>query len=825
MIPRYPMMPACLLVLLVFLTGLRAGAEPLHPLLSPAAADSVRALLRQGKPDTNRVNWLLLLGEDFLNKSQEALALSHAFLIPGDLDSAGRYCREALALSQSLHFKKGQIRSGYLSGILAFQRGNVAQGVSLIKQALALSQQMGNLPLEAEGWYYLGTAYEHSPEGLPEKIRCYAQARKQYRQLGNREKEAYLFKCIADMHRLQGQYVQGYRELLEVLSLYRSIGYRKLHHTYDRLTEANLNLGNYQEAIRYGLASVESARATKDTAHIDLFYRRLGTLHEELNRWEEGMVYYRKALANRLQEKDRVKVVLLAKLMVSNLLARGKAREAFDFFTKIVKEHPPVNKFSNLQAAVALADCHLALKQYPLAEKYYLQMMAIEKPIRELRPSKIDNYRRIGNFYLITGQYGKAHHYLEEALRLTTLKISMKYTVDIHLLLFRADSAQGRYQEAIAHYQRYKSLNDSIFNEKQSKQITSLQIQYKTREKEQNIALLTKQNEIQQARLKQKDFLQQAIVAGAGMLLFLLGLGYNRYRLKLRSNRLLEARQQEINEKNQQLQQVLGEKEELLQEKDNLLEEKEHLITHQDHILGEKDGLLLEKEWLLREVHHRVKNNLQIVMSLLSSQAAYLEDEKALLAIQESQNRIHAISLSHQKLYLSEKIALIEMASYIREVVEYLHDSLQMQDQVRFHLSVEPIELNGAVAVPLGLIINEAVTNSLKYAFPGGRKGQVSIELRQADPSGCLLMVADDGIGLGPDFDLGRSRSLGMNLMKGLSKQLDGSLSIDTANGLTIQVRFKHALPDKSSTGRKQLPLEQPTRGWAAAMGDQLRPG
>ncbi|HEX8531233.1 MAG TPA: hypothetical protein VF646_14475, partial [Cytophagales bacterium] len=319
MMLRYPMMPTCLLVLLVFLTGLRAGAEPLHPLLSPAAADSVRILLRQGKPDTNRVNWLLLLGEEFLNKSQDALVMSQTYLMPGDLDSVGRYCQQALALSQSLHFKTGQVRSGYLSGILASQQGNFEGGVSLVKQALALSRHLGNLPLEAEGWYYLGAAYELSPEGLPEKIRCYAQARKYYRQLGNREKEAYLLKCIADLHLFQGQYVEGYSELLEVLALYRSIGYRKLHYTYDLLMATNQYLGNYQEAIRYGLASVESARATKDTADINLFYRRLGTLHQTLRQWEEGLHFLRKALANRRQEKDQVKVVLIAKLMVSAL--------------------------------------------------------------------------------------------------------------------------------------------------------------------------------------------------------------------------------------------------------------------------------------------------------------------------------------------------------------------------------------------------------------------------------------------------------------------------------------------------------------------------
>lgn len=142
-------MPAFLLVLLAFLTGFRVWAEPLYPLLSPAGVDSVRTLLRQSKPDTNRVNWLLQLGENFLNKSQSDL-------IPGDLDSAGRYCGEALTLSRSLQYKKGQIRSGYLSGILASRQGNFAQGVLLVKQALTLSQEVGNLPLEAEG----GTTWE-----------------------------------------------------------------------------------------------------------------------------------------------------------------------------------------------------------------------------------------------------------------------------------------------------------------------------------------------------------------------------------------------------------------------------------------------------------------------------------------------------------------------------------------------------------------------------------------------------------------------------------------------------------------------------------------
>ena len=786
MIPRFPMLPACFLVLGVLLTGFRVGAEPLYPLLSPAAADSVRTLIRHSKPDTNRVKWLLQLGENFFNKT----------FMPGNLDSADHYCRQAQAMSDALQFAQGQIRSGYLCGTITFRRGDTGRAVFLVSKGITLSHSAGLKALEAEGWFYLGAVHDRSTKGLPKKIRCFAQSRKRYQRLGDTQKEAYLLKYIADMHFLQGQYAQAYGELLEVLALYRSIGYPRLHYTYDLLAVVNQHLGNYQEAIKYGLACVESARATKDTADINLFYRRLGMLHQELNQWEEGLRFYHKALANYRQEKDLPMILRTARKIAAHLLGQGKAQEALSFYQKMVKEYPPGNQASTLQAASALAECYLALKQYRLAEKHFRQVVDIESTIRENGPDKVDNYQRMGNFYLVTNQYRSARRYLDTALHLNGQGGTLKLAMNIHLLLFKVDSAQGRCREAIVHHQRYKVLNDSIFNESQSRQIASLQIRYKTHEKEQNIALLTKQNEIQQAHLEQKDFQQQVIVAGASMLLLLLLVIYNRYRLKQRVNQLLEAKQQEINEKNQRLQQVLG--------------EKEQLITHQDYILGEKDDLLREKEWLLREVHHRVKNNLQIVMGLLGSQAAYLEDEKALLAIQESQNRIFAISLSHQKLYLSEKIALIDMASYIREVVEYLHDALQIEDQVTFNLSVEPIELNGALAVPLGLIINEAVTNSLKYAFPGGRQGQVSIDLRQSDPSNCLLTIADDGIGLPQDFDLSRSRSLGMTLMRGLSQQLDGSLEIESADGLTIRIPFKSTHLDKSPAGLKQLFIQSP---------------
>jgi two-component sensor histidine kinase len=261
------------------------------------------------------------------------------------------------------------------------------------------------------------------------------------------------------------------------------------------------------------------------------------------------------------------------------------------------------------------------------------------------------------------------------------------------------------------------------------------------------------------------------------LLLLLLGVIYNRYRLKRRSNQLLEDRQQEIDQKNRHLSQLLGEKDSLLGEKDVLLAGQERLLA--------------EKERLLKEIHHRVKNNLQVVMSLLNSQADALQDGAALSAIQESQHRVQAMALIHQKLYQAQGVARIPMHDYIEEVVAYLHDSYCLKQLAHFELEVEPIELDVTQAVPLGLIINEAITNAFKYAFPDGRSGTVALRLHRHGEDTYQLTVADDGVGLPANYDPSQSRSLGMTLLHGFSGQLGGELTITSPPGLTINLVFQ----------------------------------
>ncbi len=232
-------------------------------------------------------------------------------------------------------------------------------------------------------------------------------------------------------------------------------------------------------------------------------------------------------------------------------------------------------------------------------------------------------------------------------------------------------------------------------------------------------------------------------------------MGYNRYRLKRRSHQLLQAQQQEISHKNENLQR-----------------------------------LLVEQDRLLKEIHHRVKNNLQVIMSLLNSQANALTDKAALSAIQESQHRVQAMALIHQKLYQNEGVSRIPMKAYIEEVVDYLQHFYDLPQPVHFQLAIDSIELDVAQAIPMGLIINEALTNALKYAFRDGRSGSVSLSLRRLERRQLELTIQDDEVGLPTDYNPSQSGSLGMTLMLGLSEQLGGALQVKSRPGLKITLTF-----------------------------------
>lgn len=204
---------------------------------------------------------------------------------------------------------------------------------------------------------------------------------------------------------------------------------------------------------------------------------------------------------------------------------------------------------------------------------------------------------------------------------------------------------------------------------------------------------------------------------------------------------------------------------------------------------------LKEKEILLKEVHHRVKNNLQIVSSMLNLQVHQIVDPEALALFQESQSRVRSIALFHEKLYQSKDLAHVDIADYLKSIATGLFAAYGVRpDVIQLEVDAEDVRMSVDAAIACGLIVNELVSNSLKHAFPRGRSGSVRILLRGTGAT-ARLEVVDDGVGIPADVQLERPGTLGLRLVSILAEQMHGSLELDRSRGARFVVRFDRGEP------------------------------
>ncbi|WP_414542779.1 PAS domain S-box protein [Nostoc sp. CCY0012] len=214
-------------------------------------------------------------------------------------------------------------------------------------------------------------------------------------------------------------------------------------------------------------------------------------------------------------------------------------------------------------------------------------------------------------------------------------------------------------------------------------------------------------------------------------------------------------------------------------------------ITEQKQADEKIKASLKEKEVLLQEIHHRVKNNLGIVSGLLQMQCRRTQDVQATAILRDSQNRIASIALVHEKLYRSEELADIDFAQYIPDLTTHLFDSYNVSSQqIQLNIQVDDASLDIETAIPCGLIINELVSNALKYAFPDHRPGEIQVKFYQESERQLTLIIRDNGIGLPPDFDSKKLNTLGLTLVQGLVKQLRGNLEINCQQGTEFKITF-----------------------------------
>ena len=217
-------------------------------------------------------------------------------------------------------------------------------------------------------------------------------------------------------------------------------------------------------------------------------------------------------------------------------------------------------------------------------------------------------------------------------------------------------------------------------------------------------------------------------------------------------------------------------------------------IKRQSAELSKKNVLinktLKEKELLVKEVHHRVKNNFQIVSSLLELQSKGIEDEKALALANEGKNRVKSMALIHQKLY-QDKSGLVNFDEYIQLLVKELGSLYRSKNKIKTNISSKNMKFDVDTAIPLGLIINELITNSYKYAFGESKENELLISINKEVNEDFKLVVEDNGPGISEDFDIKKAKSLGLRLVNRLVKQLHGKLNVTNKNGTRFEIFFK----------------------------------
>jgi len=222
-----------------------------------------------------------------------------------------------------------------------------------------------------------------------------------------------------------------------------------------------------------------------------------------------------------------------------------------------------------------------------------------------------------------------------------------------------------------------------------------------------------------------------------------------------------------------------------------LYEQAQQEISERKRAEETTKASLAEKEVLLKEIHHRVKNNLQVISSLLYLQSKRIGDPETLDMFQDSQHRVRSMALVHERLYQTEDLAQVNAAEYIQTLASYLFRSYQVRTgQIRLEVNVGDVALGIDTAVPCGLLINELVSNSLKHAFPNGREGMIFVDLNLTSDGNYLLAVSDDGVGLPDDSDPADNKSLGLQLVNALVGQLEGTIDLDTSKGTRFEILF-----------------------------------
>jgi two-component system, sensor histidine kinase PdtaS len=494
--------------------------------------------------------------------------------------------------------------------------------------------------------------------------------------------------------------------------------------------------GQIDMAADYALEALRLGEKLNDKKAKAVAYSDLSNLFWKKSRFKKGLEYGLKSLSifeeRGINDLDYDFTLYVVGNNYLELKDYEKALQYYEHAKAIGERYGFYNNLSDIY--ISLVDLNTYLKKYKVAE------IAGENAIKYAQ--LLDNnfmlmrsWLSIGKMQQLEGKYISAIKSLKTSINVATENFGDTYYLSqAYETLGKAYAGNHNYKDAYEAIAEFDKLKAKIFTAESDQHISLLQTEFDVAQKESTI-------QQQQVMLNQQRTRQTLIIIITVLLLSLLLILYKTFKLNKKKNKLLEKQNK-------------------------------------------------EKEFLLKEIHHRVKNNLEIVSSLLSLQSAQTNDVTVIDAMQESQNRVQSMSMIHQKLYQGKNLGTIEMKDYLINLGNHVLDSFGAEHRILLECAMETLELDVDTAVPLGLIVNELITNALKYAFPQGRKGQIEVRLKKESVNKLSLKIIDDGIGQ-EDDDFTKGTGFGMQLIQLLTQQLNGTMEHVKSNGTIVAFEFK----------------------------------
>ncbi len=498
--------------------------------------------------------------------------------------------------------------------------------------------------------------------------------------------------------------------------------------------------GDLNRATDLAYEALKLSEDLNDKKGIAVAYSDLSNLFWKHERYEEGLEFGLRSIdlfeSRGLNDMDYCFTLYV---VANNYWGLEQWDEALNFFNHSIAMGDRYGFYNNLSDTyISLIDLHAELGEFEKAR------LAGEQAVEWAQ--RIDNdfllmrsYLSLGRMQNLQGKFASAIESFKSSLEAATPEFGDKFFLSqLYEGLARAYAGTHSYKEALDAFSEYDRLKDELFTEEAEKKISSVQTQFEVTKRDNTIL-------DQEQQLKKQKSSQTMISVVTGLLTLLLVLLYITYNNNRKKNALL-------------------------------LEQN------------------LEKEFLLKEIHHRVKNNLGIVSSLLDLQSAEMQDPKVVEAIHESQNRVYSMSMIHQKLYQGKNLSAIEMRDYFLELSDHILDSFGLKNRIEFDFNMEEIELDVDTAIPLGLIVNELITNSLKHAFPKDSKGRIDLYFRKMNDKTIRLEVTDNGVGIHEILQTKEKRSgFGTKLIDLLVQQLDATMNRKSDHGTSVRIEFNFA--------------------------------